>query len=108
MLRPSPVPLPTSLIVKKGSKTRSRTSGGIPQPLSVTDSLTYDPGPATAPSSRTTFRVSIFENAAIRHGVAPIQSQVEESSLQQRRVGLAQPQSGLGSQLGLSAFSPPL
>src|SRR3981081_440143 len=39
MLRPSPVPLPTSLVVKKGSKTRSRTSGGIPQPVSVTDSL---------------------------------------------------------------------
>jgi hypothetical protein len=58
---PSPVPLPTSLVVKKGSKTRSRISGGIPQPVSVTDTSTYDPGkhPATAPSSRTTFRVSI-------------------------------------------------
>src|SRR6202048_4308458 len=61
MLRPSPVPLPTSLVVKKGSKTRSRTSGGIPQPVSVTDIFTYDPGkhPSAARSSRTTFRVSI-------------------------------------------------
>src|ERR1700682_3835313 len=61
MLRPSPVPLPTSLVVKNGSKTRSRTSGGIPKPGSMTDTFTYDPGehPATAPSSNTTFRVSI-------------------------------------------------
>src|SRR5215469_17629324 len=32
--RPCPVPLPTSLVVKKGSKIRSRFSGGMPQPLS--------------------------------------------------------------------------
>ena len=33
--RPRPVPCPTSLVVKNGSKTRSRTSGGIPGPSSV-------------------------------------------------------------------------
>src|ERR1700716_594701 len=104
MLRPSPVPLPTSLVVKKGSKTRSRTSGGIPQPVSVTDSLTYDPGkhPATAPSSSHGSLIQNdvprldLENAAVRHGVAPIQSQVEESGLQQWRVDMAQPQSPVG------------
>ena len=34
--RPSPVPLPTSLVVKNGSKTRSRMPGGMPLPVSVT------------------------------------------------------------------------
>ncbi len=35
-LRPRPVPLPTGLVVKKGSKARSITSGVMPQPVSVT------------------------------------------------------------------------
>ena len=35
-LRPRPVPLPTGLVVKKGSNARSSTSGGMPQPVSVT------------------------------------------------------------------------
>ena len=33
--RPSPVPLPTSLVVKNGSKIFGRTSGGMPCPLSA-------------------------------------------------------------------------
>ncbi|VUD74664.1 hypothetical protein MET9862_05297 [Methylobacterium symbioticum] len=35
--RPSPVPLPTSLVVKKGSKMRGSTSGGMPEPVSVSE-----------------------------------------------------------------------
>ena len=35
-LRPSPVPLPTGLVVKNGSNTRSSTSGVMPQPVSAT------------------------------------------------------------------------
>jgi hypothetical protein len=35
-LRPRPVPLPTGLVVKKGSNTRSITSGGMPEPVSET------------------------------------------------------------------------
>ena len=35
VLRPRPVPRPASLVVKKGSKARSRTSSGMPQPLSA-------------------------------------------------------------------------
>ena len=35
-LRPRPVPLPTGLVVKKGSNARSITSAVIPQPVSVT------------------------------------------------------------------------
>src|SRR5439155_14004438 len=34
--RPRPVPSPTALVVKKGSKTWGRSCGGIPQPLSAT------------------------------------------------------------------------
>ena len=30
MLSPSPVPLPTSLVVKNGSNARASTSGGMP------------------------------------------------------------------------------
>ena len=38
------MPLPSGLVVKKGSNTRSRTSGGMPLPVSVTASITYWPG----------------------------------------------------------------
>ena len=37
--RPSPVPLPTSLVVKNGSKIRCRFSSGMPQPVSMIDDL---------------------------------------------------------------------
>src|SRR5260370_17578809 len=48
-----------------------------------------------------------LENAAIRHGVAPIQSQVEESSLQQRRVDMAHPPPAIAPQPYLPASSAP-
>ena len=44
---PWPVPLPTSLVVKNGSKMRSRFSCGIPQPLSakrISDGVASDRG----------------------------------------------------------------
>src|SRR6202048_4048735 len=107
MLRPSPVPLPTSLVVKKGSKTRPRNSGDIPEPGSVTDSLTYAPGQHPGHGSLIQDDVPCLDlkYAAVRHGVAPIQSQVEESGLQQRRVDMAQPQSVIDPQLDLAASS---
>ena len=37
---PRPVPLPTSLVVKKGSKIFSMTSGGMPVPVSDTSTIT--------------------------------------------------------------------
>ena len=42
--RPSPVPLPISFVVKNGSKMRAWVSWSIPQPVSVTASMTYGPG----------------------------------------------------------------
>ena len=38
--RPSPVPRPTALVVKKGSKMCGRASSGIPMPVSVSMSET--------------------------------------------------------------------
>ena len=38
--RPSPVPLPSSLVVKNGSNKRACTSGVMPAPVSVTVSAT--------------------------------------------------------------------
>ena len=49
---PSPVPRPTSLVVKNGSKMRSCTSRGMPTPLSSTISATRNGSPATASGSR--------------------------------------------------------
>ena len=40
LLRPSPLPAPSSLVVKKGSKTRDCSSAGIPVPVSVTETIT--------------------------------------------------------------------
>ena len=37
---PKPEPLPTSLVVKNGSKTRDRVAASIPVPVSITLSAT--------------------------------------------------------------------
>ena len=39
-VRPRPVPLPTGLVVKNGSNTRSRCSGAMPAPVSATEMRT--------------------------------------------------------------------
>ena len=46
-----------------------------------------------------------LEYAAIRHGIAPIQGEVEEGGLQQRRIDVAQPQLLVGPQLDLASAS---
>ena len=43
---PSPVPLPASLVVKNGSKMRSRIASGMPSPVSSTVSHTCSPSSA--------------------------------------------------------------
>ena len=45
---PSPTPCPGSFVVKNGSKMRATTSRAIPVPVSLTDSLEYDPRRAFA------------------------------------------------------------
>ena len=51
MLRPSPVPSPTGLVVKKGSNIRLIVSGAMPWPVSATLSRTYSPGAIRKPIS---------------------------------------------------------
>ena len=49
--RPSPVPSPGALVVKKGAKTSLRISSGMPHPVSATQMETYRPS-----GTRTSFR----------------------------------------------------
>jgi len=49
---PRPVPLSGPLVVKNGSKMRSRISGGMPVPVSVTRHTTYWPGLASGTALR--------------------------------------------------------
>ncbi|MNT57353.1 hypothetical protein D3C72_1947150 [compost metagenome] len=56
------MPLPTSLVVKKGSKILSMISGGIPVPLSATSTITMSSAgnsgrPSAAISFASTLRV---------------------------------------------------
>ena len=46
--QPEPHTLPGSFVVKNGSKMRATTSRAIPVPVSLTDSLEYDPRRAFA------------------------------------------------------------
>src|SRR6185312_7206115 len=60
--RPSPLPLPTGLVVKNGSNARARVVSSMPAPLSRTTSDTYWPGlmygrPPAMPSSTSMFEV---------------------------------------------------
>ena len=44
MLRPRPVPLPGSFVVKNGSKIWLMISAVMPVPVSLTSIITYSPG----------------------------------------------------------------
>jgi hypothetical protein len=61
--RPNPVPWPAGLVVKNGSKTRAATSGGMPVPVSLTQSENDCPGGSSrscaARSSSHRFAVSM-------------------------------------------------
>ena len=57
--RPSPVPLPISLVVKNGSKIFWRTSGGMPSPVSVTSIITWSPAGMPAGRSPSTGQLAV-------------------------------------------------
>ena len=91
MLRPSPVPSPVGLVVKKGSKARSRSPASfIPGPLSATSSRTYSPGPTSRIVADPIFakghRFSGRQGqlAALRHGVAGVDRKIEDGILRGR------------------------
>jgi hypothetical protein len=69
MARPCPVPLPTSLVVKKGSKMRERTSGGMPLPESPMEISTWSSSSRVAttirPRSGVPFTLSPMACAAL-------------------------------------------
>src|SRR5207253_859035 len=63
MERPSPVPEPGGLVVKKGSKIRERFSLVIPQPLSMTESST--PSPLCLRPKRSSWRVTAVSRSTL-------------------------------------------
>src|SRR5262245_30453218 len=105
MLRPSPVPLPTSLVVKNGSTARAHVGGHAAAIVRDRDAN------VAARRADEIFIVQDhipcldFENTAVRHGVARVQSEVEQSRLQLRRVHKREPRLIFGSQQDLATPS---
>ena len=83
MASPRPVPLPSSLVVKKGSMTLSRCSAGMPTPVSANSIST-----AGWPSSSVAGARAEGQRAALRHGVAGVGEQVQEDLPQLLPVGV--------------------
>ena len=69
MSRPRPVPLPTSLVVKNGSKTRSSTFGGMPVPVSQTEMATYSPAGMRPSSTMVRFAQQSFLSTVLAYGL---------------------------------------
>ena len=85
--RPRPVPLPTSFVLKNGSKARVSTSGGMPWPVSLTAIATLQVLPAAGdhvlgPDA---------ELPALRHGIAGVHGQVDQGNLSCDGVDLDRP-----------------
>src|SRR6516162_1445338 len=70
--RPRPVPFPSSLVVKNGSKMRARLSGGMPVPVSAWLNQTDANSKPSAP----------------RHGVAGVDGQVHQDLFHHARIRL--------------------
>ena len=78
MDRPRPVPLPTPLVVKNGSKMRERCSGLMPVPVSEMRT-TSAPSSSDEPDA---------ELAAPRHGVEGVEDDVDEHLLEPLALGV--------------------
>src|ERR1700733_5263138 len=77
-LRPKPVPLPTSLVVKKGSKIASSLSAAIPDPLSAT---------VTAKRRNSIYRPDVDQQAALPlHRVPGIDREIDQGRFELRDV----------------------
>ena len=92
---PSPVPCPTGLVVKNGSKTRSRVASSMPQPLSLTHRCACAPG-AQTDAGRAASGVEIGRGqadhdaaAAALQRVPGVGAQVHQHLLHLRRVDAA-------------------
>ena len=107
---PRPVPLPTSLVVKNGSKTRFRISGGMPSPVSDTRHDHVVAGGQVRRSSSApivTLRVARVEDPALRHGVARVDAQVEDGEFELVRVDHGGPETRRPRSLSIRRSSPP-
>ena len=90
---PSPVPWPTGLVVKNGSKMRARISGVMPAPVSRTVSRGVRAGLQLGGSRRArsastragSTRTS--QRAALLHGVRGVGREVQEHLVELRLVG---------------------
>jgi len=90
--RPSPVPLPREVLVKKGAKTRCWISGGTPWPVSSTSSLTKLPGAgfggqAGVVRGKVFIRCVQAEVTAAGHGVAGVDAAIEYHPVELGGVG---------------------
>ncbi len=89
--------MPTSLVVKKGSKILGSTSGGMPCPLSSISIITKSPGGHRRLAELLRLVGADVagphdDPAALRHGVAGVDHEVDDDLLQLVEVGLDQPQ----------------
>ena len=83
MGRPSPVPWPTSLVVKNGSKMLGRYSGAIPTPVSETRSAAR----LLPASLRHVFQALDAQAPALRHRLNSVPEDVQEDLLNQFGIG---------------------
>ena len=93
------MPLPTSLVVKNGSKMRGRISGAMPQPVSVTRQADEAPGRGLgiavgAAGVHVHGRGVDDQPAAVGHGVAGVDGQVHQHLLDHAGVGVDQRRRG--------------
>ena len=89
-LRPRPVPLPTSLVVKNGSKMASSMSAGIPDPVSVTETATNRPSRRAWPRSTgmaSTASTWMTRLPSSRHRIAGIDGEIDQRGFELRDVG---------------------
>ena len=90
--RPRPVPTPTSLVVKNGSKMRSSTSGAMPLPVSATTSRTYSAASGRVAGRDRARRLEPTDSSATRslpagrHRLHGVGAQVHHHLVHLRRV----------------------
>ena len=94
MLRPRPLPLPCSLVVKNGSSTFSSTSAAIPVPVSETAKSHEPPGGKS--KCVADFDLDICrgdgDRSSRRHGIACVDDEVDQRQLELRLIGERLPQ----------------
>ena len=97
------MPLPVDLVVKKGSNARPSVSSSMPVPLSLTETAIIA---AAARRSAWPRAVRMVERAALGHGVARVDRDVEQRRFELGAVGLDRAQASSASSVRTSIRSP--